>query len=201
MPVFAASQLTEAHRLAQLRLGMTVVAQMHQAWQVVDPDDIEGSYDDWMPLVTPIAESGRSRSALLAGGYLRAHRQLVTGEDFTPELAGALNMKAFTISMLVTGLYSARGNLVKGVTLDRAMEIADARTAASAMRYSLDGGRETIVESTRRDPRAHGWQRVASGSACAFCSELDGEVMSEDGASFQSHDGCACTGEPLWDAA
>jgi hypothetical protein len=181
---------------------MTVVAQMHQAWQVVDPDDIEGSSDDWMPLVIPIAESGRAHSALMAAAYLRVHRQLETGsDDFTPVTPDGLNIKAFTVSMLVCGLYSARGNLVKGVALDQAMEIADARTAASAMRYSLDGGRETIVESAKRDPRARGWQRVASGMACAFCSELDGEVMSEDGASFQSHDGCACTGEPLYDAA
>jgi hypothetical protein len=183
-------------------LGVAVVAQMHQAWQVVDPQAIEASYSDWLPLVTPIAESGRVRSGLMAAAYLRVHRQLETGsDDFTPVTPDGLNIKAFTVSMLVCGLYSARGNLVKGVTLDRAMEIADARTAASAMRYSLDGGRGTIVESTKRDPRARGWQRVASAMACAFCSELDGEVMSEDGASFQSHDGCACTGEPLYDEA
>lgn len=197
------SPLTEAHRLAQLRLGVTVAAQMHRAWQVIDPDDIEGSYQDWMPLVTPIAESGRARSALMAGGYLRALRLDETGsdDDFTPALAGGLNVAAFTLSMLVCGLYSARGNLARGEALDSAMEVADARTAASAMRYVLDGGRETIVESTKADRRATGWQRVASGRACAFCSELDGEVMSEEAASFESHDGCGCTAEPIWDAA
>lgn len=196
------SQLTQAHRLAQLRLGVGVVAQMHQAWQMVDPQDIEGSYDKWMPLVTPIAQAGRSHSALLAGGYLRAHRLSETGsDDFTPVLAEGLNVAAFTISMLVCGLYSARGNLGKGVALDQAMEVADARTAASAMRYALDGGRETIVQSTRADQRATGWQRVASGQACDFCAALDGEVMSEDGASFDGHDGCGCTAEPLYEAA
>lgn len=196
------SQLTEAHRLAQLRLGVAVVAQMHQAWQMVDPEDIEGSYDDWMPLVTPVAQAGRSHSALLAVGYLRAHRLAETGsDDFTPVMADDLNVKAFTVSMLVCGLYSARGNLGRGVALDQAMDVADARTAASAMRYALDGGRETIVGSTRADRRATGWARVASGEACTFCSLLDGEVMSEDAADFQSHDGCGCTAEPVYDAA
>jgi hypothetical protein len=195
-------QLTEAHRLAQLRLGIAVVAQMHNAWQVVDPGDIEGSYSDWMPLVTPIAAAGKAHSALLAAAYVRAHRQIETGsDDFTPVQAGGLDVSAFTISMLVTGLYSARGNLGRGVAVDRAMEIADARTAASAMRYALDGGRETIVESTRADRRAVGWERVAGGASCEFCAGLDGEVMSEDAASFQSHDGCACSAEPVYDVA
>jgi hypothetical protein len=198
----AGRQLTEAHRLAQLRLGVAVVAQMHNAWQVVDPDDIEGSYGDWMPLVTPIAAAGKVHSALLAAAYMRTHRQIETGsDDFTPVTAGGLDAKAFTISMLVCGLYSARGNLGKGVAVVRAMEIADARTAASAMRYSLDGGRETITESVKADRRAVGWQRVSSGQACDFCASLDGEVMSEDAASFDSHDGCGCSAEPVWEAA
>ena len=46
-----------------------------------------------------------------------------------------------------------------------------------------------------------GYRRVTSGNACAFCSMLAsrGAVYSQRGASFEAHDGCSCSPEPVWD--
>jgi hypothetical protein len=198
----AARRLTEAHRLAQLRLGVGVVAQMRSAWQLVDPEDVEGSQGDWMTTVVPIVQAGKAHSAGLAAAYLRAHRFAETGGyGPDPVQSSGVNLAALGVSMLVTGLYSIRGNLAKGEALNQAMDVGEARTAASAMRYALDGGRETVLETVKADPLAQGFQRVTSGAACDFCAGIADEgVTSKDAeaVSFQAHDGCACSAEPVY---
>lgn len=69
-------------------------------------------------------------------------------------------------------------------------------------KYVLEPGRQTIVDSTRRDPRASGWQRVARPGACNFCRMLAarGGVYKEDTAFFAAHPGrCYCAAVPSWD--
>jgi hypothetical protein len=194
--------LTELHRMAQLRLGVVVVQQMRSAWNLIDPEDVEGSQDDWMNTVIPIVAAGKGQSAALAAAYVRAHRIAETGDPGPdPVQSRDVNRAALGISMLVTGLYSIRSNLSRGEALDQAMEVGDARTAASAMRYALDGGRETVLETVKADDRAEGFQRVTSGQACDFCAGIAEEGMTSRDAeslSFPAHDGCACSAEPVY---
>jgi hypothetical protein len=67
------------------------------------------------------------------------------------------------------------------------------------MRHTLDGGRQTILQTLRTDADATGWQRVASGKACKFCNMLDGKFHYADTADFPAHDGCSCSQEPVYD--
>lgn len=78
---------------------------------------------------------------------------------------------------------------------------AFARIEGGTQRTVADGHRLTVVENTKRDPRAKGWRRVGDGSSCAFCRLLisRGAVYSKDTVTFKSHDHCGCSAAPSWD--
>lgn len=73
--------------------------------------------------------------------------------------------------------------------------------ADAATEYVLQPGRDTIATNTTRDPRASGWQRIASANACGFCRMLEGRggVYKEASADFAAHGNCNCTAAPSWD--
>lgn len=72
---------------------------------------------------------------------------------------------------------------------------------ASAGKYALAAGRQTIVTATDLDPRASGWKRVTRSGACGFCRMLAGRggVYKERTAHFASHGDCNCASVPDWD--
>lgn len=195
-------QLSQAHRVAQLQLGAIAIRQLRAVWSVLDPQDLDGTFEDWLIAVVPLVETQRRSSAALASSYVTTLRSLELGlnaDPFTPFLADQLDRRALTTSMLVTGPVSIRANLGR-MPLARAIDIAEGRTAASAMRHALNGGRETVLRSVKDDRRAKGWTRVASGKACSFCSMLAdrGAVYGAESANFEAHDGCTCTAEPVY---
>lgn len=198
----ADARLTETHRLAQLRLGAITVRQMLTAFRALDPEDLDGSFADWLLLVTGIVQGARTQSSSLAAGYLSTFRALTLGlqDRFQPVLAAPADRRALTTSMLVTGPISIRSSLGRKVPLAAALDIAQERTAAAGMRHALAGGRETLTKTAQADPRMAGWKRITSGNACDFCAMLAsrGGVYGEDSVQFEAHDRCGCTGEPIY---
>lgn len=196
------SALTEAHRLAQLQLGVETVARLRAVFRLLDPDDLDASFADWLAVVVPLVQSGRETSSSIAAAYLAALRtaELADPDEFSPVRAGPVDADLLATSMLVTGVISLRSNLARAMPLAAALDIAEARSAAAGMRHVLNGGRETITGSVRADPRARGWQRVTSANACTFCATLAGRgaVFSEDSVDFAAHDGCGCGAEPIY---
>lgn len=191
--------LTEAHRLAQLRIGARTIQQLRAVWNLLDPEDLDGTFEDWLTIVVPIVDNGRAASASLAASYLSGTRVIELGEPFEPILAGPADRARLATSMLVTGPISIRSNLGR-MSSNAAVDIAEARTASAGMRHVLNAGRETITSTIQADKRAIGYERVSSGNACDFCSMLEGRgaVYSEDSADFEAHDGCGCTAEPVY---
>ncbi len=197
----AGRRLTEAHRLAQTRLGAETVRLMLATFPMLDLDDLDGSFAAWLRVVTPLVQAQRSASARMAGSYLLAYRTVELGvraPAVSPLLAEVAPVEALATSMLVTGPISIRSNLARQVPAHRALDIAHARTAAAAMRHALNGGRQTITDTVALDQAATGWARVTSGNACKFCSMLAGRgaVYSEQSVGFEAHDGCSCSAEP-----
>jgi hypothetical protein len=197
----AASRLTEAHRLAQIRLGVTTVQQMLAAWPLLDVDDLDGTSPRWVAINRALIGAQHRQSVTLAADYLRTFRALELGsiERITPVL-GTLDPVAVTTSLIVTGPVRVKNAAAKGLDLAAAMERAAASSAAAGMRHALAGGRDTIDETVKADPKAIGWARVTSGKACEFCSMLAdrGAVYGDDTAHFDAHDGCSCTAEPAY---
>lgn len=72
---------------------------------------------------------------------------------------------------------------------------------SKAGQYTVDGSRNTVRESSYRDSKSSGWQRVPHGPTCDFCLMLVGRggVYKRSTAVFKSHGGCDCSAVPSWD--
>lgn len=200
----SAEILTEAHRLAQVRLASANALQIRNLWRLLNLEDLDGTFDQWLTAMVPTVANGRAASARLAGNYYAAHRALALGVDAAPQapiLAAPLSADALAGTLLVTGPAAIKNALARGVQLDQAAQTAQGNSARAALYYVQAGGRETIVESTKADPKALGFARATSGDSCAFCTMLASRgpvYRSEDTAGFEAHPGCACEPEPTY---
>lgn len=197
-------RLTEAHRLAQARLGAETVSLVLAAWPLLQLEDLDGTFPKWLRVLAGLIRSQRRTSAALAANYVRTFRALELGVDagsFTPALADSIESKRLATSLLVTGPVVVRKALARGVRDDDAMELAQAASAGAAMRHVLNGGRDTVMDTVASDGKALGWARTTSGSPCSFCAMLvsRGPVYkSEAIGGFQAHDHCSCGVEPVY---
>lgn len=193
------SQLTEAHRLAQARLGAKTVTEFLPTWDLLDLDNLDRGLERWLSVTTPIVQAAKTQSARLAANYYTTFRTVETGPGgFTPHLADVVDVAQLHTSLLVTGPWRLKSAIGRGLTLLKATEIAKVSSAGATMRQSLNGGRDTFVAAVGADKRASGWQRVTSGSPCDFCQMLSGRIYPTDNADFQAHDHCSCSAEVVF---
>lgn len=203
--------MTEAHRLAQSRLGALTVRQMLAAWALLEADDLDGTVERWLRVAIPIVRLQRSDSAALAGSYTRLFRRLELGagvDDTPPVLADEIAADQVAASLTSTGPITVKANIGRGREVDRAMEIGQAAAAAAAMRLALNGGRETVLNTARSDTRSVGWMRVTSGKPCAWCAMIasrgvvfwtrESAEAATRPAHAKGHDGCNCMIEPAY---
>lgn len=63
-----------------------------------------------------------------------------------------------------------------------------------------NAARDTIQGSAVADPRADGWQRLASPGSCEFCRMIAqrGAVFTEATVKFGAHDNCLCQAAPAF---
>lgn len=194
-------RLTEAHRVAQAKVGALTVLQMHTIFPLLDVRDLDATFPRWLKAAAAVVGAQRVTSARLAANYVTTFRALELGPDVAPvvpSLSETVVTQRLATSLLVTGPVSLKANVGRAMPLERATSIADANSARAAMRHVLDGGRDTILETVKADPRATRWQRVTSEKPCDFCDMLAGRgaVYKADTVDFLSHDGCACGAEP-----
>lgn len=64
-------------------------------------------------------------------------------------------------------------------------------------RRIADHVRETVAQSSARDPGARGWERVGR-EECDWCEQYIGIVTTVPGYDFPAHDFCNCGVEPVW---
>lgn len=180
-----------------------MVAQAVAVWPLLDPEDLDGTVDGWVAAMLSIVEQMRSRSTQAAVAYLRAFRLAEVGTlaGYTVSTTEA-NPAAVATSLVVCGPVSIKAAMTAGTPLSRAIDTALGRVGGAASRHVLSGGRDAITETVRSDPRAVGYQRVTSGKACDYCAGLaEGPIWdTEEGTSFDAHDGCGCGAEPLYAA-
>jgi hypothetical protein len=199
----AGARLTEAHRLAQARLGAQTVQALRALFPLLDPANLDGTFERWLTGVLPLIRAQSATSARLAANYLTTFRTLELGAEATPHapvLAADIAVDAVSTSMLVTGPVTIRRALANNVPLVRALSTAEVASARAGMRHALNGGRNTILDTVRGDRSAIGWARSTSGKACSFCAMLAsrGPVYSKDTVDFHAHDGCSCSSEPVY---
>lgn len=195
-------RLTEAHRIAQARLGRQAVSLMGAAWRIIDPSDLDGTVEAWLRAAVPIIRAQRTSSTRLAAAYYRRFRVLEarTTSQFVPPLAERIGAERTIASLTATGPARVRAATARGATIAQASRAGLAGAAGAAQRLTLDAGRSTISQATAADPRALGWARALSGNACPFCQMLAsrGPAYSEESVAFEAHDRCSCGAEPVY---
>jgi hypothetical protein len=190
-------QLTNAHRIAQARIGASTVAQAIAVYSLLDVEDLDATTAAWLSTMLALIQSQRVKSSAAAAQYLQALRIAEIGEPFTPRLARPAAQDQLSTSMLVTGPIGLKANMARGIPLTRAVDLSVAAVAGAAMRHTLNAARETISRTSRADTFIEHWERIVSSDACDWCQNLANERMSPD-TQFESHDACHCMNEPQY---
>ena len=195
------SSLTESHREEQARLALQVMQESLKLWGLLPVDDMDVRRPDWQAAMGPLLGDGRSQSQQIANGYYRSFSQAETGlfRDIPP-VGVRFDRDRLLTTLDITGPARFKSLVGRGFDPGRAWQTAGVAVAGASARLTLEAGRQEIDEQVRRDPETRGWQRIASGDACAFCMMLvsRGPVYKEQTAQFQSHDACQCTAEPIF---
>jgi hypothetical protein len=189
-----ATKTSELHRRLQLALAATIARDVMRIWPAFDLANIGGT---WPPVETALAALVANRagmSAALAAAYFRRARIEALGESFDATLALPKAEQIIT-SLNVTG--PVRAEKLVAAQNPKASERTLVSVVGSSMRLAMAGGRLTVAASLRSDPRARGWRRATSGSACAFCASRAGRFMTSE-VVFEAHDHCHCTAEAVW---
>lgn len=186
--------VTDRHRRAQLAVRARVLRDLQRLWPAMDWADLDRAYPAWATAVAALVDRHRATSVALAAAYLTAVRD-ASGVTGAPVIVRAepIDPARLETSLAVTAVYATKTAAGHGTPARDAMDAAFVKTSAAISRLVLEAGRETIVRSTRADPRIVGWVRVTSGSPCRWCADLAGTRST---GRFPAHDGCACSAEP-----
>jgi len=193
--------LTVQHRRAQNQLSARMQLDWLRLWPIWDEDD-PATFRQLVDATLTLLVVGYGLSRQLAASYYQAFRfaEEISG-DFAPALAPDLDRGRAAGTLYKVGLEMHRDALRSGRAVADAREQSLLRMSGSVSRQVLEGGRETVVASTRADPQARGWARIAGPNCCAFCAMLAGRgptYKSAQTASFKAHDACACGIEPAF---
>lgn len=192
----AGAPLTQTHRRAQLAVRARVLLELKALWPAMDWTNLDKTYPAWAVAVAAIVAKHRATSTSLAASYLQAFRA-AAGISGTAKIVLAEPVPADQLDTVlkVTAVYAAKSATKRGVSAEQAMAAAFVTSSGAISRLVLGGGRDTITSTLKADRRATGWERVTSGNPCKFCSDLAGHPSST---SFQAHDGCGCSAEPVY---
>lgn len=193
--------LTEAQRVAQLAIRATAIRELLGIWPALDTNNLRRSWPAVEAALLAVLATREPQSAAIASAYYRQFRVAEGVAGASPAVPVGLTDEAIAAartSLQVTG----PATIARLTTLHRrdASRVALVRVAGALGRHVLNGGRQTVLEAVKRDPRARGWRRRTSGKPCSFCRMLAGRggVYRADTADFQAHDHCACAAEPAY---
>lgn len=199
----AGAELTEAHRVAQARIGAQVSTDLITLWSRINPARIEATFPEFARTATAVINQRRTASTRLAGSYLAAFREFEAPdiERFAPILADTLPPARGQANLAATGRSTIYRRLRDGADIEDAMSAGRTAASRNGLRLALEGGRETITRTIDADPAALGVMRITSGDPCSFCAMLASRgpvYLTEASASFKPHDGCHCQPEIVY---
>lgn len=170
-------------------------------WQAFNIDAIASTWPVIQSALVALIQARHALSAGLAASYYTDFRdaEQVAG-SVVPVLAAPPATTDVIGALLLAGPRTA-GNLVALARPDAAA-VTFSNVSGEVTRQTLNGGRDTLVESVNADPKALGYARVTDSSPCAFCAMLAsrGPVYRSKGsaAGSQYHRHCGCTAEPVF---
>lgn len=198
-----AHRLTVAYRAQQLAARAGSVRDLVKLWKAVDPTNLRDTIDVFSHAAAILAGRGYERSAAQGAEYFSLFRRAegVRGPGPQVRMAtgpGQSKVQGLIRGAALTGIINARrAGLPPRPSADNGL----VKAIGTFTKLILAGGNNTIIGAVHDDPAATGWVRVTSADACPFCRLLSsrGAVYRSDrSASFEPHDNCACTAEPVY---
>ena len=199
----AGTQLTEAHRAAQLAVRAGSLRNLVQLWRVVDPADLSGTIETFAQAAAILAGQGFDQSGVISARYYDLFRRAEGVPGAAPAATAAARPALGVLAADVRG--AALSGIIKarraGLDLEAAKRNGFVRAAGVLGKLVLNGGRRTLLGIVERDGQALGWARVTSSDPCPFCRMLASRgpvYKSGRSADFETHDDCACTVETVY---
>lgn len=190
----------DQYRRAQAALGGRVAVSASQiVARGLDPVDPTRGWTHILAELLALLRGGRSVSEDLAMEfyrYLRAQEDAAGEPPDQPDVPFPTGQVIG--SMWYTGPRMAQSLAGRGSHRDIAAR-AGVMVGRSAMRHTLNGGRETLRQAAVVDPAAWGWARITDADPCKFCLMLAtrGPVYktahTAGDETNRYHDGCACS--------
>lgn len=177
-------------RSAVESLATIADADVAELWQqITSAPDMRAALMDILPAL--IDTYGAAAAAFAADWY----------DDLAEESELPARFTAIPADLAVTGAEALAGWSTAPLFLPEPdWDAARTRLTGGIQLRVANAARTTITFSSIADPRADGWQRVASGGGCGFCQMLAGRgaVYSDKSVDFAAHDHCNCTAAPAW---
>jgi hypothetical protein len=191
--------LEQAHqaRTIQLALSAAVARDVAKVWPNLDRKRLDATFPGWLQLMIALVERYHGMSSLAASVFYQDARQAHLGIPTPESIIHSAPMPSLDWMRQAFG-YSGPHLLKDGAWQDSS---ALSTTQGTAVRIVQSGARDTIIGTTKADPKAAGWYRVTDGDPCAFCALMASRGVvyrSEKTASFKSHNDCGCTAAPAF---
>lgn len=198
-----AATLTREYRAAQIAVRADALRRVVRLWAGLDASALSSTVEFFSSAVAAIAVNLGRRGADDTVRYLTRFRDAegVPGRvRFRAASPLDVDQAAGLIrGAVITGVVNARR---RGSDLARAKDNALVKVAGEVGKLVLSGGRRTVIRGMHDDPQVRGFDRVTSGSPCAFCLMLASRgpvYKTQRSAEFPAHGHCACTGELLYE--
>lgn len=217
-------ELTEEHRIAQVKLGDALSKVVRSMFRKhVRFDDVDASSTEFVRAVVPEILKFRNASRLFSIDYLREFKDIEAPDapdvEFVEDDVDPTNV-ARSLGATVRGVVKAITR--KGYAESDAMDRAEAAVVGKATRFVADGGRGAIEQHVRRGLGPVGYARVVDADPCPFCAMLasrgvyymgeertvglyrsdsfrDSDARFAGDGEFKVHDHCQCTLEPVYE--
>lgn len=198
-------RLTDAHRIAQVRIGQEAAAVSKVLWADLDPADLGRTREKWLRNSVVVASAYDAKSARLAAGYVEQFRKIESNGTGPIVGMSGFDPEGTARRLDYAGPQTIIKHLIDGRTPQEAKRMAEQVTFGSMQKQALQGGRRIVDLSSISNARSIGWRRVADGAPCTFCARLVSEgpaYRSERtaGAGRQYHWKCGCTAEEVFDS-
>lgn len=200
--------LTDKHRRRQVRLAIAADSQARRAWDAtLDPNDLKGTQPIWRNAMLDVLQTWWNVSAKAAADYLPRFRAAEIGDGTLDVALPRLDLRQAAQGLDWLGSTNVLWHIAQGQTQQAAWQAARSLFLGVFHEMVLTGGRQTIKQWAKADPRCVGWRRVSDGDPCAFCamlvtrgpaytSEAKASLSARTGDKYHPH--CGCTVEPVY---
>lgn len=200
--------LTDRHRRSQVRLAITADSQARRLWDSsLNLADLDASQPVWKQTMLNLLETWYHISQQEALLYLPRFRQAeLEGGTGIRVSVPRFDRDAVGGQLDWMGSTNIKWHMSMGQTQQDAYEAARRLFLGAFHEAVLAGGRGTVQEWARKDPRAIGYRRVADGNPCTFCAMLVGRgpvytserkaLSQRGGGAYHPH--CGCTVEVVY---